>query len=196
MKAMEAKSDQMNAIDLIAGPKTVEITSVKVLDTDDQPVHVFYNGDGGKPYKPCKGMIRAIATAWGDEGDNAVGKKMTLFREPTVKWGGADAGGIHISHMTGLKGNSPMTIMLRISRSKSIPFTVQPLITEPENVLTDDVFDGFAADMSAAKSMADLSIVAKSTKSGNFDEAGRARLRETYDASVEAIRTAQTDEPK
>ena len=50
---IEAKSDQLNADDLIGAPRTITITRVTGND-GDQPVSIFYEGDGGKPFKPCK----------------------------------------------------------------------------------------------------------------------------------------------
>ena len=52
---IEAKSDQLNADDLIGSPKTIKITTVKAC-AGDQPIAVNYEGDNGKPYKPNKAM--------------------------------------------------------------------------------------------------------------------------------------------
>ena len=60
-KTIEAKSDQLNADDLIGKSRTIKITDVKVLDSDVQPVLISFEGDNGKPYKPSKGMIRVLA---------------------------------------------------------------------------------------------------------------------------------------
>jgi len=60
-KTIEAKSDQLNSDDLIAGPITVTITDVKInLNTDQQPVSISFTGDNGKPWKPSKSMRRAL----------------------------------------------------------------------------------------------------------------------------------------
>ena len=53
------KSNQMNADDLVAGPLTLTITEVRVHDTGDQPVHVFFaEWPTGRPWKPSLGMRR------------------------------------------------------------------------------------------------------------------------------------------
>ena len=49
---VEAKSDQLNADDLIGAPRTITITRVTGSD-GDQPVSIHYQGDAGKPYKPA-----------------------------------------------------------------------------------------------------------------------------------------------
>lgn len=58
---IKPKSDQLNADDLIAGPKTITVTGVKLV-AEDQPVAISFHGDDGKPYKPCKSMRREVAS--------------------------------------------------------------------------------------------------------------------------------------
>ena len=186
------KSDQMNADDLISGPKTVEIVSVKE-GSADQPVNVNYIGGEGKPWKPSKSMRRVLVKAWGDEGDDYVGKKITLFNNPKVRWAGKEEGGIQISHMSGLKDDKAFSMMLTISRGKRELFKVQPLIVKPKVALTDEVFDGFCTSMTAAESMADLSGIAKRIKEGNFDADGSAKLRDEYSKAVEVVRGGVND---
>ena len=48
---IQAKSDQLNADDLIGGPITARITNVRVTGGDQQPVTVELDG-GHKPWKP------------------------------------------------------------------------------------------------------------------------------------------------
>jgi len=59
---IQAKSDQLNADDLIAGQtKTIKVTKVSILG-GEQPVALSYEGDGGKPYKPGKSMRRFLVS--------------------------------------------------------------------------------------------------------------------------------------
>lgn len=120
------KSDQINADDLIGGPRTITITKVTGNEGNaEQPVNVFFEGDNGKPFRPCKSMRRVMVKVWGSDASKYVGRSMTLFRDPKVKWGGMEVGGIRISHMTGLE--RPEVIALTETRSARKPFTVQPL---------------------------------------------------------------------
>ena len=41
------KSDQMNADDLIAGPRTITVTKVLLCGEPDQPVAIHFEGDQG-----------------------------------------------------------------------------------------------------------------------------------------------------
>src|SRR5690606_25044456 len=91
-----AKSDQLNADDLIGGPITVTITNVSLTESPDQPLTINYDGDNGRPYKPCKSMRRVLAAAWGNDGSKFIGRRVTLFRDPRVKWAGQEVGGVRI----------------------------------------------------------------------------------------------------
>lgn len=122
------KSDQMNADDLIAGPRTVRISRVDIRAGADQPVAIHYDGDAGKPYKPCKSMCRVMVTAWGPDAKNYVGRSMTLYRDPSVKWGGMEVGGIRISHMSDL--DKTIVLALTATKGSRKPYTVKPLAAE------------------------------------------------------------------
>lgn len=120
------KSDQLNSDDLIAGPITIKITKVTINPTaPDQPVSLFFEGDNGKPYKPCKSMRRVLIYTWGPRSSEYVGRSMTLYRDPSVKFGGFEVGGTRISHMTDI--DKPITMALTATQASRKPFTVQPL---------------------------------------------------------------------
>jgi len=94
------KSDQLNAEQLIGKPMTITVTEVRRSVDGYQPLAIHYNGDQGRPYKPCKSMRKVLIFAWGDDGREWVGKSMTLYCDPNVKWGGVKVGGIRISHLS------------------------------------------------------------------------------------------------
>lgn len=120
------KSDQLNADDLIAAPRTITVTGVRANGSSaEQPVSISFEGDGGKPYMPCKSMRRVMVCAWGADAAAYVGRAMTLYRDESVQFGGMKVGGIRISHMSHLE--AAMTIALTATRARRAPFTVQPL---------------------------------------------------------------------
>lgn len=154
--AIIPKSDQANADDFLTGPRTIRVTAVTVKP-GEQPVSVHFEGDDGKPYKPCKSMCRVMVNAWGPDSGKYVGRSMTLYRDASVKWGGMDVGGIRISHLSDIDG--PMTMALTATRGSRKPFTVKPLAAaEPPPPLTTvlkaiaDMSDKASRD--AAKSLA------------------------------------------
>jgi hypothetical protein len=121
------KSNQVNADDLITGPRTITITRVTAGNAE-QPVAVHYEGDN-KPWYPCKSMRRVLVAAWGADASTYVGRRVTLIRDPDVMYGGIKVGGIRISHLSDL--DSPLSIALTVTRQKRAPYKVQPLPALP-----------------------------------------------------------------
>lgn len=126
-QAAEAKSDQLNAIDLIAGPITVTVTKVKIKDDPraQQPVSIWFTGDNGRPWKPSTTMIRILIMKWGDDETKFVGKHVTLFREPTTTYGGKEVGGVEMSHMSHMENDD--RFLLSTGRGKTRQFKIEHL---------------------------------------------------------------------
>jgi len=141
---VKPKSDQLNADDLIVGPITATISGVSVGSTE-QPVKISLS-DGLMPYYPCKSMRRVLITAWGADGHEWVGKSLTLYRDPSVRFGGVALGGIRISHLSGIE--SKMVIVLTTTRSKRAPYEVLPL-REKAGVTAQHAIAAFNAAASA-----------------------------------------------
>jgi len=125
---LEAKSAQLNTDDLIAGAKTITITKISA-GSAEQPVAVSFEGDGGKPWYPCKSMRRVLVAAWGADASRYVGRRVTLFRDPSVTYGGIQVGGIRVSHLSDMDG--PLSIALTVTRQKRSLYKVQPLPASP-----------------------------------------------------------------
>lgn len=122
------KSDQLNADDLIAGPRTIRITRVAGTGNTDQPVSVYFEGDDNKPFKPCKGMRRVMIAGWGVDASQYVGRSMTLYRDPKVVFGGMEVGGIRISHMSHL--DRPLAMALTVTKAKRAPYKVAQIVEQ------------------------------------------------------------------
>jgi len=128
-KTILAKSDQLNADDLIGRTITVKVTAVS-LAAGEQPIKINYEGDEGKPYYPCKSMRRVLVNTWGADGNAYIGREMTLYRDEKVVFGGAAVGGIRISHMSHI--DQPITMSLTAAKASKKPYTVQPLVAAPK----------------------------------------------------------------
>lgn len=112
---------------------------------------------------------------------------MTLFREPTVKYGGADQGGIRISHMSDIP--KPIHTMLTITRGKREPFTVQPLQLTTGPALSAEDAKLWKAEIDRAANMKELSETANKIKSNNYaDGTEKTGVLQHYQAAVTAIR--------
>lgn len=103
------KSDQLNADQLLGGPLTITVTNVRRV-SEDQPVVINYEGDNGRPYKPCKSMRKVLIFGWGPDGTQWIGRSMTLFNKADVKFGGMEVGGIRISHMSHIDGDIKISV--------------------------------------------------------------------------------------
>lgn len=130
-KAIEPKSDQLNADDLLTGPRTIRIRDVKVAAGQEQPVWIYFDGDNNKPWKPCKSATRALASIWGPDASKWIGLHCTIYCDPDVTWGGMKVGGIRVSHMEGL--TEPRTLMLTKTRGKKGATVIKPLVLEKQH---------------------------------------------------------------
>ena len=113
-EAIKAKSDQLNASDLIGGSIVARIEAVKRGDAD-QPVVVQLAG-GHMPWKPSKTALRAMAHFLGTATDAWIGRWVRLYRDPRTLWAGKPVGGVMVSGLDGIKGES---LNLPYSRGKT-----------------------------------------------------------------------------
>lgn len=128
-KMCAAKSDQINAIDLVSGPRIAKITEVKLFSETEQPVHVVLDGDSKRPWKCSKTSVRTLAALYGNDASQWIGKHIEIYCDETVLWGGQAVGGIRQSKAEGIK--SPKKLMLTKSRTKKETTVINPL-TEDE----------------------------------------------------------------
>jgi hypothetical protein len=141
-KTIAPKSDQLNADDLIGRTKTIKIRDMKGTSDPAQPISIYFEGDENKPYKPCKSMRRLLVTIWGANGQDYIGKSLTLYRDEEVSFGNVKVGGIRISHASDITEDK--IISLTASKTKRIPYKVQVLKVEEkqELTLTHPLFEG------------------------------------------------------
>jgi len=120
------KSDQLNSEQLIGAPITITVTAVRRSTADDQPLAIHYKDDNGRPYKPCKSMRKVLIFAWGDDGNEWVGRSMTLYNNPDIKWGGVKVGGIRISHISHVQAD--LALSLTATKGKKEPVIIKRLV--------------------------------------------------------------------
>ncbi|BDZ40791.1 hypothetical protein GCM10025865_00900 [Paraoerskovia sediminicola] len=135
-ESIAPRSDQINAEDLLTGPRTFTIDKVDA-GSPEQPVNVHLIELPGRPYRPSKSMRRIMVDAWGKEAADYAGHRMTLYRDPEVTFGRDKVGGIKISHLSHI--DRPRTVALTVTRGKRAPHIVQPLPDAPTEPTADDV---------------------------------------------------------
>jgi len=139
------KSDQMNADDLMAGPRTFTIAEVRAAGSPEQPVDiVLAEFPNGRPFKPSKSMRRVLVALWGKESSAYVGRRLTLYRDPEIKFGPDKVGGVRISHMSHI--DKRQVLPLTVTRGKRAPYVVEPL-AEDAPTTSPAVSDDTLADL-------------------------------------------------
>jgi len=119
-----AKSDQQNFDDYLVGPRVVTVSEV-TGGSAEQPVELHLVEFPDRPYKPSKSMRRVLVASWGPETSVYVGRKMRLYGDPDVKFGGITVGGIKIAALSHI--DKTLKIALTVTRGKREPHTVEPL---------------------------------------------------------------------
>lgn len=184
------KSDQLNADDLISGPVTVTVDSVTAGNAE-QPVDVHLVEFPGRAFRPSKSMRRVMVAAWGAETSAYTGRRMTLYRDPSIKFGKDEVGGIRISHMSDI--DKTLKIALTVTRGKREPFVVAALADAPRaqaapSTIPLEVRIGSMIDAFAGKGIAAAELEVR---------IGRPRDEWTADdvtAMTEVYRTIKADQ--
>lgn len=128
----EPRSDQWNADDFMGGARTFTIAGVKPGKAEQKYDIELVEGQG-RAWRPPLTMLRLLIAAWGDEASTWVGRRVTLYRDESVRFGSDAVGGIRVSHMSDLPDNKPFEVRLTSSRGKRTSVRVDPLPNEPTN---------------------------------------------------------------
>lgn len=123
---VKPRSDQWNADDFTGGPRTFTIAGVK-KGTAEAPYDVELLEGEGRAWRPPNGMLSVLIQLWGDEAPKWVGRRVTLFKDPSVRFGKEVPGGIRISHMSDI-GPKAVSPSITVSRGRRVPYQVQPLV--------------------------------------------------------------------
>jgi hypothetical protein len=176
------KSDQISADDFLSGPRTYSIVSVEINPGTEQPVQIKLAGEN-RVWRPCKSMARCLVAAWGPDAKLYSGKSVTLYRDPKVKWGGLEVGGVRISHMSHI--DRPLSMALTATKGRRADYTVNPLIVEVSQPAQpqSDTPAVIAERIKAAGSVGDLEAIWKAS----------AQTRRDYPEHVEALKQLAGD---
>jgi hypothetical protein len=162
------KSDQLDAVDLLGGPQTFTIERVSKGNAE-QPVQIHLVGFP-RPWRPGKSMRRVLVASWGPDAAQYVGRRVTLYCDNEVEFGGLMVGGTRIAALSHL--DKPKQVPLLIKRGKSAIFVVQPLKEEVPPKVAD-----YMADARAAKTRDEFRAVWKRAHdAGHLTDALAAEL--------------------
>jgi len=117
------KSDQIDNVDLLSGPRDFTITGVS-KGNPDQPLDIAV-AEFDRAWRPGLTMRRLLAHIWGEDASLYVGRRVRLYRDPEVTFGKDKTGGTRISHASHM--DKSVTVSLPTSKGKFGAFTVDPL---------------------------------------------------------------------
>ncbi|WP_288756274.1 MULTISPECIES: hypothetical protein [Micrococcales] len=149
------KSDQLDSIDLVDGPRTFTVTRLSA-GSDEQPVNIHF-AEFPRPWRPSKNMRRVLTQIWGSDGTQYVGRRITLYRDPEVTFGKEKPGGTRISHMSHIDKVTEAHVM--VSRGRMGKYTVKPLpdtAPQQQHDLADRIGKAIAAFDALGTTQADL----------------------------------------
>jgi hypothetical protein len=147
-------SDQLDAVDLLGGPRTFTIEKVSKGNAE-QPVEIKL-AEFPRVWRPGKSMRRVLVACWGPDAATYVGRRVTLYCDPTVRFGGQEIGGTRISHLSHLEKKKQVPLL--VSRGKSAMFVVEPLVEKAtpsvsERVDWDAEIAAASGDVAALKAL-------------------------------------------
>lgn len=132
----EPRSDQWNAEDFLSGPRTFTIAGVTPGKAEQKYDIQLVEGEG-RVWRPPLTMLRVLLAAWGDNAAEWQGRRVTLYLDPTVRFGKEQVGGIRISHLSHI--DKPLTVSVTVTRGRRAPYKVEPLTeTAPTPSISDE----------------------------------------------------------
>ena len=170
-ESLAANSQQQNADEYLAGPKTVTVSEVK-KGSAEQPVDVHLVEFPGKPFKPAKSVRRVLAAAWGTDASQWAGRRLTIYCDPEVRYAGKAVGGLRVSHVSHI--DKPVTVALTVTRGKREPFTVKPLAAPAPYTPSQD----FLALMASASTGDEKNAIWQQATEDGADQAYLAKLKQ------------------
>ena len=128
------KSEQLDNVDLLSGPRDFTITAVDRRE-GDQPLNITL-AEYDRAWRPGLTMRRILAHIWGPDASVYVGRRIRLYRDPDVTFGRDKTGGTRISHATNL--DKSVTVSLPTAKGKFGAFTVEPLTESAQPISIPD----------------------------------------------------------
>lgn len=176
--AIQAKSDQLNAVDIVGSEPVIKIREVKLfLNSPKQKVWIYFEGDNNRPWKPAVGMSRIMTEAWGKLTKEWVGKHVQIFCEPTVTYGGEQVGGIEIKALSDIKKEGIDVVHVKSQKQRKVRHI--PLLVIKAEVYPADRFEKSLPVMTKKMQAAEMTlqqVIAQCQKTGQLTTDQLAQL--------------------
>jgi hypothetical protein len=185
------KSDQLDAVDLLGGDRTFTIERIS-RNNDEQPFN-FHLAEFPRPWRPNLSMRRVLMACWGKDAATYVGRRVTLYCDPDVEFGGAAVGGTRIRALSHI--DKPKQVPLLVKRGKSKVYVVQPLKDAPAPAAKPTVptADELIADAEKASSNDDLNRIAR-IAAANLGPSELAAVKDVVTARRAELKDKPADE--
>lgn len=121
-------SDQLDAVDLIGGPPRIFTVTKVNKGNAEQPVEIAL-AEFPRVWRPGKSMRRVLAACWGTDASKWIGRRVELFCDEGVMFGGEKVGGTRISRLSHIDG--PRSVPIIIKKGRSGGYKVTPLPDVP-----------------------------------------------------------------
>lgn len=196
-QAMQAKSDQLNAVDIMGADRVIRIRDVQVRQSGEQLVSIYFDGDNNKPWKPSKGMIRILSAGWGNDADVWIGKYVQIYCDASVVYAGKEVGGIRIRAMSDIP-QAGIKAIIAISKQKREPYIVKHLSSQRAEYPADK-FNKALPAMAAKMQSGEMSlqqIVAQCQKTGDLTADQLSKLEASAPKEVEEGDVEIEQQPK
>ena len=122
------KSDQLDAVDLLGQPPRIFTVERVSRGNSEQPVQVHL-AEFPRPWRPGVTMRRVLGHLWGTDASQWAGRRVELYCDPNVPFGGEKVGGTRISRMSHIDG--PQSVPVIIKKGRGGSYKVQPLPDTP-----------------------------------------------------------------
>lgn len=123
------KSDQLDAVDLLGSPPRIFTVESVSRGNAEQPVEVHL-AEFPRVWRPGKSMRRVLAFCWGADASQWAGRRVELFCDESVMFGGEPVGGTRISRLSHIDG--PKSVPIIIKKGRSGGYKVEPLPDAPK----------------------------------------------------------------
>jgi hypothetical protein len=134
------KGDFISAAEL--GDRRVTMTIARIASTkmDDEkkkkevekPVMYFKEVERGLIY--CKTIGHCVAAMFGDNDDKWIGKRITIYNDPTITYGPDTVGGIRIAGSPDIP--KALTVRIKFPKKKAFEVPLRPTTMKPADTTT------------------------------------------------------------
>lgn len=135
-----ADSTQINAVDLIGGDMTVIVIAGRQIKREGKVGAELRLENDARFYRPSKGMFRVLCGLYGGDPSKWPQRfALRLYCDGGVKFGGAQVGGVRISHASHIKGERQIPVAESRGAAKMV--TIKPMECPPPPSPSGKAFD-------------------------------------------------------